>query len=180
MTRFCTRWGKPRFVCDVHLAKVAKYLRLLGFDTFYRNDISDDELIARTRCGRIGVTCDRRLQSRAPGRIVVLRCEGAEEQVRRLAAIFSLARHARPFRRSLCCNRLVEPVPKAAAWPQVPTETYRWLSGYWRCPKCKKVYWKGTHAKRMHRKILELLSVSGKSDEKRAGGKCVESNGGDP
>ena len=169
MKRFCTRWDEPRFVCDVHLAKVAKYLRLLGFDTFYRHDISDDELLALTRCGRVGVTCDRRLQMRAPGRIVLLGCEDAETQVRRLAAIFSLARYAHPFRRSLCCNRPVAAIGKREAFGNVPKETYRWLDGYWICPKCHTLYWRGTHTKRMRKKVLVLLGISGKSL-----GKCVE------
>ncbi|GEM_PF-830899 len=180
MRRFCTRWGEPRFVCDVHLAKVARYLRLLGFDTLYRHDIDDDELLALTGCGRVGLTCDRRLQARAPGRIVLLRCEAAERQVQKVAAIFDLGRYAHPFRRTLCCNRPVAAVPKERACAVVPVATCRWRAGYWKCPKCGKIYWQGTHAKRMRRKIVELLRYKEKSDEKRAGGKYVESNGGDP
>lgn len=153
---------KIRFVCDVHLSKVAKYLRLLGFDTYYRDDISDDEIVARCRFGRIGLTCDRRLQERSPEAIVVLRCEEAKSQVRRVAAIFDLARYARPFRRSLCCNRELVPVEKEGSFTSIPKETYRWLDGFWQCPKCKKIYWQGTHAKRMREKIYELLGLSKK------------------
>ncbi|WP_457597161.1 Mut7-C RNAse domain-containing protein [Hydrogenimonas sp.] len=163
MKRFCTRWGETRFVCDVHLAKVAKYLRLLGFDTVWHHDMGDDELLGWTRCGRIGLTCDRELQGRAPGRVVLLRCEEAGRQVARLSAMFGLARHAHPFRRSLCCNRPVVAVAKADAKDGVPLQTYRWLRGYWACPKCGKLYWRGTHARRMRRNVLELLGLSGKS-----------------
>ncbi|WP_300360770.1 Mut7-C RNAse domain-containing protein [Hydrogenimonas sp.] len=163
MKRLCIRWGRPpRFVCDVHLAKVAKYLRLLGFDTVYRNDITDDELLGMCRFGRIGITCDRRLQERLPGSIVVLSCEDAGRQVRRLSAMFHLARYAHPFHRSLCCNRPMVPCDKRRCLSKIPKETYRWLDGFWRCPKCQKVYWHGTHAPRMRKKIIDLLGVSEK------------------
>ena len=165
MKRFCTRWVRPRsqtprFVCDVHLAKVAKYLRLLGFDTLYRNDIEDDELLGHCRFGRIGVTCDRRLQSRLPRSIVVLSCEDATMQVRRLSAMFDLPRYAHPFHRSLCCNREMVPCEKRQCLYEIPKETYRWLEGFWKCPKCGKVYWQGTHAGRMRQKVIQLLGLS--------------------
>ncbi|BDY13274.1 Mut7-C RNAse domain-containing protein [Hydrogenimonas cancrithermarum] len=163
MKRFCIRWdSSPRFVCDVHLAKVAKYLRLLGFDTLYRNDITDNELFGMCRFGRIGITCDRRLQERLPESIVVLPCEEAPKQVRRLSAMFDLARYAHPFSRSLCCNRTMQPCDKREFFSKIPKETYRWRNGFWICPKCKKIYWQGTHAGRMRQKIIDLLGVSEK------------------
>ncbi len=162
MKRFCIQWDRwPRFVCDVHLARVAKFLRLLGFDTVYKNDISDDELIGRCRFGRIGITCDRRLQKRMPESIVILRCEDAEKQIRYLNEIFDLSAYAMPFRISLCCNKKVVSVKKEI-FPQIPKETYRWLEGFWQCPKCKKIYWRGTHTKRMRQKISDLLGYQKK------------------
>ncbi|WP_456403549.1 Mut7-C RNAse domain-containing protein [Hydrogenimonas sp.] len=147
----CCRY---RFVCDVHLAGVAKYLRLLGFDTVYRNDITDDEIIGRCRFGRIGLTCDRKLQERLPQAVFLLGCEAPEKQIRRIDAVLDLASEALPFRRSLCCNRELVACGKDRG---VPKETYRWLIGFWICPKCKKLYWRGTHVARMRQKIYELL-----------------------
>ncbi|WP_201351923.1 Mut7-C RNAse domain-containing protein [Hydrogenimonas urashimensis] len=154
-------WRMPyRFVCDVHLAKVAKYLRLLGFDTVYRNDMTDNELLGMCRFGRIGLTCDRRLQIRSPHTVVLLFCGDATRQVQRLSAMLDLPRYAHPFHRSLCCNRKMVPCDKRRRLHAVPKETYRWLEGFWECPKCKKVYWQGTHAGRMRQKIVQLLGVS--------------------
>jgi len=147
------------FVCDVHLAKVAKYLRLLGFDTYYRNNITDDELFGMCRFGRIGITCDKSLQKRLPDAIVLLKCEEPLKQVRHLCIMFNLVRYARPFRRSLCCNKKLIAIDKWSIKDRIPKETFRWLDGYWICPKCKKVYWQGTHATRMHKKIIELLGI---------------------
>ena len=156
------RWayGAPRFACDVYLAKIAKYLRLMGFDTRYRNDITDDELVGMARFGRIAITCDRRLQERLPERVVLLPCEDARKQIRRLVAMFDLARYAHPMKRSLCCNRSMIPVAKQTVYEKVPKESYRWLDGFWFCPKCEKVYWQGTHAKRMRKNIVEWLGLS--------------------
>ncbi len=97
-----------------------------------------------------------------PEAIIVLRCEDAESQVKRVGAIFDLARYARPFRRSLCCNRKLFSIEKEKKFASIPKETYRWLDGFWQCPKCKKIYWQGTHAKRMREKINELLGISEK------------------
>ncbi len=151
------RKGSYGFVCDVHLAKVAKYLRLLGFDTIYRGDLDDNEILGYCRFGRIGITCDRRLQERMPNSIIVLRCEDAVTQLRRLAAMLDLARFAHPFTRSLCCNRTLASCEKEQIFEKIPKETYRWLDGYWICPKCDRVYWQGTHAKRMRKKVYEIL-----------------------
>ncbi len=168
------RTDSLRFVCDVHLARVARDLRLLGFDTLYRNDMTDDELIGRCRFGRIGLTCDRRLQERMPESIVLLRCEEAQRQIRRIDAMFGLARRALPLRRSLCCNRVLVPIEKGMG---IPKKTYRWLVGFWICPRCKKIYWRGTHAERMRQKIYHLLGYQ-KSAESTAGKRGLES--GDP
>ncbi|WP_456390761.1 Mut7-C RNAse domain-containing protein [Hydrogenimonas sp.] len=162
MKRFRIQWGskKLRFACDVHLAKIAKYLRLMGFDAWYRNDITDDELVGMARFGRIALTCDRRLQERLPQSVVLLSCEDAQKQIRRIAKMFDLARYAHPMKRSLCCNRPLLPVSKVKVRKKIPKETYRWLDGFWICPKCKKVYWQGTHAKRMRENIVEWLGLS--------------------
>ena len=157
MKQFPIRWGEPRFVCDVHLARAARYLRLLGFDTVWRNDIEDDEIVGMCRMGRVGLTADRRLQARCPRRIVLMNGEAPEIQVRRLVAMFGLRRYAHPFTRSLCCNRPMVPCEKRDCYSEIPKETYRWLEGFWKCPKCGNVYWQGTHAFRMRRKIDELL-----------------------
>ncbi|WP_353661389.1 Mut7-C RNAse domain-containing protein [Hydrogenimonas sp. SS33] len=155
---FCIPWKvRPRFVCDVHLAKVALSLRLLGFDTVWRNDIGDDEIVGICRFGRIGLTCDRALQARLPERIILFSCEASQRQVRRLALLMDLRRYAHPFHRSLCCNRAMVPCDKRMHRNEIPKETYRWLEGFWQCSKCGKIYWQGTHAMHMRQNILKWL-----------------------
>ncbi len=157
MKPLLTRWAKPRFVCDVHLAKVAKYLRLLGFDTIWRNDIEDDEIVAMAKMGRVGLTCDKQLWARRPEKIVLLRCEAPKRQLRRIVAICDLHRFAHPLTRTLCCNRIPVACDKRVCMGEIPKESYRWLKGFWRCPKCKKIYWRGTHAKRMVKAVENIL-----------------------
>lgn len=141
----------------MHLARLAKYLRLLGFDTVYSDNIGDDELIGRCRFGRIGLTCDRRLQERAPDLVILLKCEDATIQAKRVVKMLNLTCYAHPFRRSLCCNKALYAVSKRDNFAKIPKETYRWLNGYWRCSKCGNLYWQGTHAKRMRKKVYEIL-----------------------
>ena len=159
MKPFPIRWGEPRFVCDVHLAKTAKYLRLLGFDTYWRRNMGDDEIVGMCRFGRIGLTCDRALQARMPDGIILFQNDQADRNVALLIRRYDLGRFARPFRRTLCCNRMPAPCRKTDCIAQIPERTYRWLSGFWRCPKCGKIYWRGTHQKRMKEKVIVLLEI---------------------
>ena len=177
MKPFLTRWAKPRFVCDVHLAKVAKYLRLLGFDTIWRNDIEDDEIVGMARMGRIGLTCDRRLQARLPETIMLLRCERPTRQLLRIAAVYDLRPFAHPLSRTLCCNREPMACDKRRCFDEIPKESYRWLKGFWRCPKCKKIYWRGTHAKRMVKTVENILYEKSEKEEKLLE---VNTKSGDP
>ena len=164
MRRFCTRWGEPRFVCDVHLAKVARLLRTMGFDTLWREGLEDEELLALTRCGRIGLTCDRKLWERGCSRILLLAHGEATEQTGSVAARLGLGRWAVPLRRSLCCNRPVVPLSKERAMGRMPVRSYRWVGALWICPACRRLYWRGTHAEKMAKNVLKTLSY-GKTDK---------------
>ena len=159
MKRSPIRWVEPRFVCDVHLAKVARYLRLLGFDAVWRRDMSDDAIVGFCRMGRIALTCDRKLWERCREGIVLLRSTVPEEQLADVVVRFDLGRFAHPFSRSLCCNRPMAACDKRRCFRRIPKATYRWRQGFWRCTKCGKIYWQGTHAKRMRRKIVQLLDI---------------------
>jgi len=155
--------GRPlretRFVLDVHLGRLARYLRLLGFDAMYCRDFDDDELAAVSRLeGRILLSRDGPLVARRDvthGYLVtsaVPRAQAAEV-VRRL----DLASRVRPFRRCLMCNGEVAAVAVAAvggALPEWVRATHREVR---RCPTCGRVYWRGGHWQRMQRLIDAIL-----------------------
>lgn len=150
---------EPRFVLDTHLGKLAAYLRLLGFDTLYRNDY-DDATLARISASerRILLTQDRGLLKRS---IVThgyyVRAAAPTDQVVEVVRRFDLARLVEPFGRCLRCNGRLHPVPKAAVLDRLPPRTRQEHHRFWQCEGCGRVYWKGSHYDRLRRLIATLL-----------------------
>jgi len=152
-----------RFAADVHLGRLAGYLRLAGFDTLYRDDWSDQELAAiAVRERRILLTRDRGLLMRAVvthGHLV--RVTRPRAQLREILDHFDLWRSLRPFSRCSVCNDLVEEVSKADVEAWLPPRTAAHYEEFRRCPGCGRIYWQGAH----YRSLLELFSPGGGSSE---------------
>lgn len=140
-----------RFVLDVHLGKLAAYLRLLGFDTLYRNDYHDDEL-AQISCQeqRILLTQDRGLLKRS---IVThgyaVRSDNPEEQMVEVVERFRLHSDIAPLRLCPRCNGELVLVEKAAIQNQIPYYTRLYYDEFSQCQSCHQIYWKGAHHKRI-------------------------------
>lgn len=152
-----------RFVCDVHLGRLAAALRMLGFDTRYRNDHDDQELAAVAGTdGRVLLTRDVGLLKR---RAVIygafVRATNPEAQLREVAGRFDLRRHATPFQRCIRCNGLTEPVAKAEILDQLQPKTRRYYNEFWRCQACGQIYWRGSHVSRMQALIERVLGDDG-------------------
>ena len=149
------RWEAPpdgewRFVLDVHLGRLAKYLRILGFDTQYEVRAHDDELAAEAAAGRFLLTRDRSLlMRRQVRRGALVRGDDPREQLVWLARKLALWPVAEPLRRCLRCNALLEPVAKEAVWERVPPKTRLWCAEFVLCPGCGQLYWPGSHFDRM-------------------------------
>jgi len=152
--------ARDRFVCDRHLGRLARLLRLLGFDTLYGNDWSEAE-IARVagRDERAVLTCSRPLLKRraiAAGRLIRAREVDAQavETIRR----FGLAGQEKPFARCGLCNGRLEPVAKSAVAVRVPLRTRSWRDRYFLCESCDHLYWEGTHVERIRERIAVLMA----------------------
>lgn len=139
------------FVADGHLGRLARYLRLLGFDTWYQPQADDAALSLRSaEEGRILLTRDRGLLKRSEvQRGYCVRSTDAERQVREVAERFHLERDARPFSRCLRCNRELEALPAAAARSRVPPRVAGRFTQFWACSGCGRVYWRGSHYEAM-------------------------------
>jgi uncharacterized protein with PIN domain len=151
-----------RFVADVHLGRLAAYLRLAGFDTAYRTDYADHEMAAisagedRTVLTRdIGL-----LKHRLIARGCFLRSTQPARQLVEVLRRFDLARAAAPFTRCLRCNASLTVVSKALVEHLLPPRTRESYREFARCPGCERVYWQGSHYIRMRRLIDAALAAA--------------------
>jgi uncharacterized protein with PIN domain len=152
-----------RFVLDGHLGRLARHLRMAGFDVLWRREAADEELASISAAERrVLLTRDRGLLKRSAvthGYFV-----REVEPARQLAEVvrrFDLARAVAPFRRCLRCNDLLEPVPKEAVAERLPPRVRERHDDFRRCPACGRIYWAGTHHRRMTRLLEDVLTRRG-------------------
>ncbi len=151
---------RTAFIADVHLRKLARLLRLLGFDTAHSNDYTDGEVVAiACNDGRIILTRDRQLLKHgAVTHGYWIRSNHPLEQAREVVHRFDLASQAQPFRRCLSCNGLVKPVDKKEVLSRIPPKTALWQDEYFICGACDKLYWRGTHFPRLQDIVEQILA----------------------
>jgi uncharacterized protein with PIN domain len=154
----------PKFIVDNNVGRLAKWLRVLGFDTLFINPIADEDLleIAR-REGRIIVTKDTAFLRRREvmdGRlkVVFVRSNDRLGQLREVIAALNLPVADRWFSRCLACNAPLKPVAKAEVAHEVPPYVYATQNGFQRCPGCGRVYWPGTHWERMRAELKTVMA----------------------
>lgn len=151
--------GEPGFVLDTHLGRLAAYLRMLGFDTLYRNDYADDELARISHDEqRVLLTRDRGLLKRSAITYgYYVRETDPPQQVVEVLRRFGLFGAIAPFRRCIHCNGITRPVPKQAIDARLPPRTRDYYDEFHVCQACDRIYWKGTHYQRMQRFIAGVL-----------------------
>ena len=150
-----------RFLADSMLGRLARWLRILGFDCAYEADVSDEALVRRAVAeGRTILTRDRALPDewRVAG-IHLVRSEGAHEQIVEVLSHFGLADGVRLFRRCNRCNALLYAVPTHEVSDRVPADVLARQPEVRVCPSCGRVYWQGSHTRRMERVADALLGV---------------------
>lgn len=152
---------EPRFVCDVHLGRLAAYLRLLGFDTRYERKADDATLAAWSeRERRIVLTRDRELlKRRAVTHGYWLRSAHPREQLLEVVRRFDLVGSLRPFVRCPRCNGPLVRVEREEARAHVPPRSWQRAREFWRCSGCDQFYWYGTHCERVE-ELIEWLRTT--------------------
>jgi uncharacterized protein with PIN domain/sulfur carrier protein ThiS len=161
--------GTALFVADAHLAGLARFLRMLGFDTAHEPGISDGEIrhLARTD-DRIVLTRDRDLlKCRDVLRGHYVRALKPEAQLQEVAERYQLAERACPFTRCLHCNLPLAPVEKAAIMHRLPPQVAELHQSFTHCAGCDRVYWPGSHYARMRAALGEIM---GSDQHFRSGG----------
>jgi uncharacterized protein len=153
----------PRFVADAMLGRLARWLRVLGLDTAYDASLDDRALVElANREDRVLLTRDRHLlRERRPRRAVEITANAPLDQLAALVDELGLSVPDELFRRCLVCNTLLDDVPAAQA-PRLVAPAARALPGpVRRCSTCGRVYWPGSHVRRMTRVLARVFPALG-------------------
>lgn len=155
-----------RFVADRMLGKLAKHLRMLGYDTMYYRgeDITSLLKLAREET-RVVLTRNTKLLPKTPeDRIIPIKEDQSLLQINELIqrGVISL-REENFFSRCLLCNALLDGILREEAEGKVPDFIFYQQKDFYRCPHCQRIYWQGSHQDNMKRRIDKLRIANGKS-----------------
>jgi len=158
--------GIAIFVADVHLGRLTRNLRLLGFDVAYPKDADDWQLLdMMARENRALLTRDRRLLMHT---IVqhgyYPRSQNADEQTIEVVRRFDLSKLIAPFTRCLRCNAPLKEASKAELIDKLEPLTKIYYDQFRRCPDCKQIYWSGSHFSKLQKRVENIRSrIRGKA-----------------
>lgn len=146
-----------RFILDVHLGKLARWLRLVGVDVAYRNDLDDDQLIMRADAERrVLLTQDRGILRRRALRLGAY-VRGTYPREQFLDVLDRFRPPLAPWTRCTACNGPLSPVGKGEVEAELRPGTHRSYDTFARCLTCGRVYWRGAHGGRLE-EIVEIAS----------------------
>ncbi|MCJ7784437.1 MAG: Mut7-C RNAse domain-containing protein [Desulfobacterales bacterium] len=151
-----------KFIADRMLGKLAKELRMLGYDTVYYRGEDAYPLIKLAREeGRVILTRTTKLTPKRPeDRIVRIMEDKPSFQLRELIQIKIISLYEEtPFSRCLVCNILLNEMPREEAEGKVPDFIFYQRKKFFRCPQCSRIYWQGSHQDHMQKKIEELKNI---------------------
>lgn len=152
------------FIVDANAGKLARWLRMMGYDTLFFNDIEDSHLVdIALKEGRVVLTRDtqimrRRVATKGQLKVILAQDDDPKEQLRQVMKELNLDCRLRQFTRCLECNHLLVSKSKEEVKDLVPPHVFRTQTQYMQCPSCLRIYWQGTHWQRM-KKDLEGISA---------------------
>ncbi len=162
----------PKFILDVHLGKLCRLLRLLGFDTDYDNRRDDPELAKTSRTEeRILLTRDRGLLKRKiVSRGILIRSSDPMEQALQILDRLDIRSMVNPFSRCSSCGRILESVSGESikmeeCLRRVPPGVSGWCRDFTICPNCRQIFWKGSHREKLEEKIKFLLDENRRKEK---------------
>jgi len=150
----------PTFAADVMLGKLARVLRMLGYDVAYRSDAPDKAVrLLALREGRVVLTRDREVAATClPIRVVLVEGDRVTDQLRHVVRALDLAiDEGRLFTRCILCNEPVAEVSPDEVRGLVPPYVHRTQTRFARCPSCGRVYWAATHVERAREWLRSAL-----------------------
>jgi uncharacterized protein with PIN domain len=150
----------PCFAVEKTLGRLAKWLRLLGFDTLYEPEITAVPFFETLENDRILLTRTQRIKKNWVSRKhIFIESDHLEQQLGQVVRELDLkAADTRPFSRCLQCNVLITAVKKDSVRGRVPDYIFETHDLFQKCPKCARIYWQGTHTQRSREKIRSLFN----------------------
>jgi len=158
------------FVVDANAGKLAKWLRMMGYDAQFYGNIEDAVLVdIALREGKVLLTRDtqiaqRRLATNGRLKVILTRDDDPKEQLRQVIRELKLDCQVGQFTRCLECNESLVPRSKEEVKDMVPPYVYRTQESYRQCPSCLRVYWQGTHWERMRKSLAAIVAESREGD----------------
>ncbi|QLH74845.1 MAG: Mut7-C RNAse domain-containing protein [Methanomassiliicoccales archaeon] len=148
--------SRPRFAADEMLGSLAKWLRILGYDTTYEKDKKDDEILKLAiEEGRVLLTRDKGLARSAEDNALYIESDDIDEQLRQVVSRYRLVFNE-GFTRCASCGGDLMRVSREEASKEVPARSLAMTDEFFRCVSCGQYYWKGTHWKSMTERIDSL------------------------
>lgn len=154
---------KPKFICDVHLGKLARNLRMFGFDVFYKNDLTDNQIV------KIALSERRTILTRDVGILkrkevthgYFIREQEPGKQASEVLQRFDLMKQVKPFSLCLECGTKLAQIPKKDIIDLLPENVRKTQNKFYYCVNCKKIYWMGSHYDNMKLFINSFLKLAG-------------------
>ena len=152
---------EPKFILDVHLGRLARYLRMFGFDTLYENNYHDSDII------KLSNEQKRTILTRDVGILknadvthgYWIRSQDHMEQLKEVIVRSDLINLIKPFYRCSECNGIIKKVTKVSVIDKLKPGTKKYFNEFFKCTSCEKIYWKGSHFKKMN-KFIEKLKTT--------------------
>jgi len=152
---------KITFFADVMLGRLAKWLRILGYDTAYNQSISSEELVNKARKqGRTILTRNKKvIKILSPTEHLFIEDDLLINQLKQVVKTFDLDLCGNLFTRCTQCNEAITLISKEEVKEEIPPFVYKNYEEFSKCLKCGKIFWPGTHLSRVE-EVLKQLKTS--------------------
>jgi uncharacterized protein with PIN domain len=149
-----------RFAVDKMLGRLAKWLRILGYDTLFDPYVSSATIAEQAvKEQRIFITRDPKLTKHSdPLSFFIVQSEDYRQQLREVVGHFNLDISSKLFTRCTLCNKEIVPVEKEMVRDRIPGKSALNFEKFYECPQCKRVYWGGTHTQNTEKRLKEIFS----------------------
>ncbi len=147
--------NRPSFICDCSLGRLAKWLRIMGFDTLYMKNMREDIIEAECSAGSIILTRSSNLSSQKG--FFLIKSNYFAEQIKEVDEKYSLHSQLRPFSLCFLCNEPLVLADNSKAAGHVPEYVLSTTDSFSNCPNCNRFYWQGSHSKRVMETIHKIL-----------------------